>query len=153
MSLNHLKYKAKTREQEILIAIYETQVASLGAIGALALEVTADQINLNTDTLETSNDAIQLSNAAIKTAAESLNSKIVPTVRTNNVVVATGSSSVPAGAITGSCFNGGAANGTWAGQTIPPGVSIPLPLCHQGDTYGEIFYNGTGTTLYIQYTS
>jgi len=42
--------------------------AILNALGNLALEVTAEQINLNTDTLEASNDAIQV-------AVESIDSK------------------------------------------------------------------------------
>lgn len=63
MSLNLRKRfgKTLTTEQDLLISMIET-------LSNLALEVTAEQIDLNTDTLETSNDAIQA-------ATESIDSK------------------------------------------------------------------------------
>ena len=89
----------------------------------------------------------------VLTELQSLNVSINPAARTSNIVIATGAGSIPAGAICGSVMNTGGANGTFLGQVILPGMSIPIPLGHQGDTYGAMAYDGTGTSLTIQYTN
>lgn len=65
--------KAQSRTDEFLRVLIESNANIADAIGGLALEVTAEAINLNTDTLETSNDAIQAAVESIdtKTSAKS----------------------------------------------------------------------------------
>jgi len=70
----------------------------------------------------------------------------------STVLNESGAGTTPAGVISGSCFNSGDATGTWNGEDIPAGVSIPLPYCGPGATYGAIAYDGSGTLLIIQYS-
>jgi len=60
---------------------------------------------------------------------------------------------IPAGSMSGSVLNAGNAAGTWNGISIPAGVSIPWGAIGNRDTYGAIAYDGTGTTLIIEYTT
>jgi hypothetical protein len=47
------------------------------------------------------------------------------------------------------CYNAGAADGLWLGETIKPGEILPCDAGANGDTLGELAYNGEGTELLI----
>jgi len=96
--------------------------------------------------------AINTTGLATQATLASLLALFTATVRINNIVVTSAAGTIPAGTVVGSVFNEGIANGTFLGQTIPPGVTIPIPKANQGDTYGAMAYDGSGTTLIIQYT-
>jgi hypothetical protein len=61
---------------------------------------------------------------------------------------ATGSP-IAAGLRSVTCFNAGAANGTFQGSTIAPGESVTFTAGGENDTLPAITYDGTGTTLVI----
>lgn len=52
MSELRKRYKSLTRDQEMLLEIVDRLESNNATLSGLALEVTADQINLNTDKLE-----------------------------------------------------------------------------------------------------
>jgi len=71
---------------------------------------------------------------------------------THTSVVATTASSVPIGSLRGSVFNAGDAAGTWNGISLPAGMGMPWGEVGNRDTYAAITYDGTGTSLIIEYT-
>lgn len=79
-------------------------------------------------------------------------SNTTPGVRTHNYLRAVAVGFVPAGSYGGSVLNAGAANGTWNGSIIAPGEAIPWGDVSR-DTYNQINYDATGTTLVIEYTT
>ena len=119
--------------------------------GLMATDLAAIEVLLTT--IDSVLDNILLDTTAILADTALIEGYLAPTVRTYNTVIATGAGSVPIGAIVGSVFNQGGVAGTWNGVAIAPGETIPIPLGHQGDTYGAIAYDGTGTSLLIQFTS
>jgi hypothetical protein len=153
--VNGKKYTALSREAQIqleqlqeLLVISASAPSSGGAteakqddiitaLGTLALEVTADQINLNTDTLETSNDAIQ---AAVEGG-------VVETPSMRTVTNTTGS--VTAGKKSFTIYNVGSADGTVDGDTIPKKTSVSFSVTHFNNTLGAIAFDATGTEFLI----
>lgn len=83
----------------------------------------------------------------------SYTSNLAPQSRTHNVITASGAGTVPANSLRGSVINAGSANGTWNGQTIPAGITIPWGEVGFRDTYSAINYDATGTTFIIEYTT
>jgi len=133
---------------ETTLAALSAKLNSLGqkASAASAPVVLSTEQQAILTAIDTVLDAIKLDTASIDT-------RLTPVVRTHNTVSATGAGSVLAGSMSGSVFNAGNAAGTWNGISIPAGVSIPWGPIGNRDTYGIIAYDGTGTTLIIEYTT
>lgn len=72
---------------------------------------------------------------------------------TPNIIRATASGSIPAGAYSFSVANLGAANGTLLGQTIKPSEIINFDAGSLNNVYGAVAYDATGTELLITYNS
>lgn len=87
----------------------------------------------------------------ISTAA--IDTKLTPATRTHNYAVSNGVGSVPAGSMCGSVLNNGNSAGTWNGNALPAGVSIPWSAIGNRDTYGAIPFDATGTEFIIEYTT
>jgi hypothetical protein len=172
----NLDVALSTRASEVTLLATNVLLTTIdGVLDAIAVDIAAIETELldqgttldaiQTELLDqgTTLDAIATDAAAIEaelldqgTTLDAIKldtANLTPAVRTYNTVSATGAGSVPAGSMRGSVLNAGNAAGTWNGISIPAGVSIPWGPVGNRDTYGAIAYDGTGTTLIIEYTS
>jgi hypothetical protein len=154
-----LSTRATEATQLLVKAVLDTiklDTANLDvALSTRASEATLLLTNalLTTIDADTSNLDVALSTRASEATVTSIDTRLTPAVRTHNTVSSSGAGSVPAGSMSGSVLNAGNAAGTWNGISIPAGVSIPWGPIGNRDTYGAIAYDGSGTTLIIEYTT
>jgi len=81
-----------------------------------------------------------------------IDTKLTPQARTHITLSSSAVGAVPLGSLCGSVLNAGNAAGVWNGIPIPAGVSIPWQPIGNRDVYGVIPFDGSGTTLIIEFT-
>jgi len=81
-----------------------------------------------------------------------IDTKLAPQARTHITLSSSAVGAVPLGSLCGSVLNAGNAAGVWNGIPIPAGVSIPWQPIGNRDVYGVIPFDGSGTTLIIEFT-
>ena len=136
-AFNAEDFSTETTLASLLTAFNNEDFATETTLATVAADLALIYTNLQLNTISVAN----------------IDTKLTPAVRTHNSVSASGAGSVPAGSMSGSVLNAGNAAGTWNGISIPAGVSIPWGAIGNRDTYGAIAYDGTGTTLIIEYTT
>ena len=108
----------------------------------------ANQVTANTSLNDIDNNTISINNEV-----QALNVKLTANTITPNIIRATASGSIPAGAYSFSVANLGAADGTLLGQTIKPSEIINFDAGSLNNVYGAVAYDATGTELLITYNS
>jgi len=121
----------------LLLAFNNEDFATQTTLAAVAADLALIYTNLQLNTISVAN----------------IDTKLTPQARVHNTLSANAVGVIPAGSMSGSVLNAGNAAGTWNGISIPAGVSIPWGAIGNRDTYGAIAYDGTGTTLIIEYTT
>jgi len=125
-------------------AFVNVKVAPSGSLETNASQDTHDSFNANAN--------IQVGDVDVS-GANPVPTTIASITVTPNIIRATASGTIPAGAYSFSVANLGAADGTLLGQTIKPSEIINFDAGSLNNVYGAVAYDATGTELLITYNS